>query len=61
MEFWGTFAKEEKNIESNPNMTRFITGPLAEQLVEGLLQNLCFVDEHDEEGNGVSEAAAATL
>jgi hypothetical protein len=42
-------------------MTRFITGPLSEQLVDALLQNICFVDEHDEEGNGVSEAAAATL
>ena len=42
-------------------MNKFITGSLAEQLVEALLQNLCFVDEHDEEGNGVSETAAATL
>lgn len=28
MEFWRTLAEEEKNIESNPNMVKFITGPL---------------------------------
>lgn len=61
MEYWNNFAKEEKNIESNPNMTKFITGAFGEHLVELLLQNLCVVEADDEEGNGVSEAAASTL
>jgi hypothetical protein len=61
MDFWAVFAREEKNIESNPNLNKFITGPLSEQLVQVLLQNLCFIEDEDEEANGVSEAAAAAL
>jgi len=40
---------------------KFITGPLGQHLVILLLQNLCSVEANDEEGNGVSEAAASTL
>ena len=54
MEFWSIFAREEHSIESNPNMNKFLTGQLAEQLVESLLQNLCFIEETDEEANGIS-------
>lgn len=61
MEFWASLAKEEKNIESNPAMLKFLTGPIGERLVDVLLQNLCCVDEQDEEGNGISESAASTL
>ena len=45
MDFWATLAKQEKNIEENPNQHRFITGAFADKLVEGLLQNLCEVDK----------------
>lgn len=61
MELWGDLVREEKNIESNPNMNRFVTGELGEQLVQCLLQNLCFVEENDEEANGISEGAAGAL
>lgn len=61
MEFWATFAKEEKNIESNPTLNRFITGPLGNNLVEKLLKNLVVIEEGDDDGNGVSESAASTL
>jgi hypothetical protein len=43
MEFWATFAKQEKTIEENPNQSRYVVGKFAEKLVEGLLQNLCEV------------------
>ena len=45
MEFWTTLVKEEKDIESNPNMMKTITGPLGARLVQVLLQNMCFVDD----------------
>lgn len=61
MEFWATLAKEEKSIETNPNLTKFIVGPLGDSLVQALLQNLCFMDGHEEEANGISESAAGTL
>lgn len=61
MEFWAAFAKEEKNIESNPNLTRYLTGPLGDRIVEILLQNLCLVEAEEDEGNGISEAAASAL
>lgn len=48
MEFWSTLAKEEKEIESNPQLVRFITGPLGDSVVQTLLQNLCFIEETDE-------------
>lgn len=40
---------------------RFIEGPFAENLVQNLLENLCSVDEHDDEDNGVSDAASSAL
>jgi hypothetical protein len=61
MEFWDVFIKLEKDIESNPQMVRFVKGPIAERLVEGLLQNLCFLEEDEDEGNGISEGAASAL
>lgn len=61
MEFWSTMAREEKNIESNPNLNQFMTGPLGDQLVETLLQNLCAVQEQDEDANGIAEGAAGCL
>lgn len=61
MEFWSTLAKEEKNIESNPQLVRFITGPLGEGVVQTLLQNLCFIEDNEEEANGISEGAAGAL
>lgn len=61
MEFWSTLAREEKNIESNPNLMKFITGQLGDKIVQTLLQNLCAIEEHDEEANGVSEGAASAL
>jgi importin subunit beta-1 len=61
MEFWTNFARQENHIESNPSLTRYITGPLGSHLVEQLIQNLCAVEEGEEEGNGVSEAAAGAL
>jgi hypothetical protein len=33
MEFWSTLAREEKNIESNPNLMKFITGQLGDKIV----------------------------
>ena len=42
-------------------MTKYITGQLGEKLVEVLLENLCFVEEDDDEANGISEGAASTL
>jgi hypothetical protein len=45
MEFWATFAKQEKDIEENPNQMKYIVGKFADRLVEGLLQNLCEVEE----------------
>lgn len=42
-------------------MNKFITGQLGDQLVQTLLQNLCHVEEDDEEANGISEGAASTL
>lgn len=47
MDFWATLARQEKNIEENPNQHRFISGPFADRLVEGLLQNLCEVDKDE--------------
>lgn len=35
-------------------MRKFITGQLAFKLVDILLQNLCFINSNDEEGNGIS-------
>jgi hypothetical protein len=61
MDVWHTLAKEEKSIESNPNMNKFLTGQLGEKIVEILLSNLCFLEEGEEECNGVSEAAASAL
>jgi hypothetical protein len=43
MDFWSTFAKQEKNIEKNPAQKKYILGVLADRLVEALLQNLCEV------------------
>ena len=54
MEFWSVFAREEHNIESNPHSNRYITGELGKRLVEVLLENLCFVEETDDEANGIS-------
>jgi hypothetical protein len=45
MDFWATYAKQENNIEENPTQIKFLSGHLAERLVEGLLQNLCEVDK----------------
>jgi hypothetical protein len=61
MDFWATLARQEKNIEENPNQFRFIEGHFADRLVEGLLQNLCEVDKDEEEENGVSDAASSAL
>jgi hypothetical protein len=61
MDFWATFAKQEKNIEENPNQLKFITGVFAERLVEGLLHNLCEMEEGEEEENGISDAASSAL
>lgn len=61
MDFWATLARQEKNIEENPNQFRFIEGQFADRLVEGLLQNLCEVDKDEEDENGVSDAASSAL
>jgi len=61
MEFWSVFAREEHSNESNPSHKKFITGAFGDQLVQIALQNLCFIEETDEEANGVSEGAAGTL
>ena len=61
MEFWANFCREEKNIESNPNLMKYVTGPLGEELVQTLLQNLCHIEEVDDDTNGVSEGAAGAL
>ena len=61
MEFWATFAKQGKNIEENPNQMNFLVGALADKLVEGLLQNLCEIEEGEEEENGISDAASSAL
>ena len=42
-------------------MNKFITGQLGDQLVQIILQNLCFIEETDEEANSVSESAFAAL
>ena len=54
MEFWANLAKEQKNIQSNPNLMKFLTGELGQHLVQVLLANLCIVEADDEEGNGIS-------
>ena len=54
MEFWSVFAREEHNFESNPHSIKSITGDLGKRLVETLLENLCFVEETDDEANGIS-------
>jgi hypothetical protein len=61
MDFWATLARQEKNIEFNPTQIKFISGALADALVKNLLQNLCEVDEHEEEENGISDAASSAL
>lgn len=61
MDFWATFAKQEKNIEENPSQKKFIVGQFADRLVEGLLHNLCVVEVEDEDENGISDAATNAL
>ena len=61
MQFWSVFAREQSNVESNPNLNRFITGELGDKLIQILLENLCYVQETDDQANGISQGAAATL
>ena len=49
MDFWSNFARQEKDIEENPNQVKYITGKFADKLIEGLLTNLCEVEEGEEE------------
>lgn len=37
MDFWSTFANQEKSIDKNPTQKKFISGVLADRLVEALL------------------------
>lgn len=54
IQFWATFARLEHSIEDNPTQQIFLQGPLADKLVESLLQNLCFIEDGDDEDNGVN-------
>jgi len=54
IEFWATFARLEHSIEDNPTQQVYLQGAFADKLVESLLQNLCFIEDGDEEENGVN-------
>lgn len=54
IEFWATFARLEHSIEDNPTQQVYIHGAFADKLVESLLQNLCFIEDGDDEENGVN-------
>jgi hypothetical protein len=40
---------------------KLLNGPFVDALVEAVLQNLCVVDEEENDNNGISESAASCL
>lgn len=54
IEFWATFARLEHSIEDNPTQQVYLQGPNADKLVESLLESLCYIEDGDEEENGVN-------
>ena len=62
MEFWTTLLKEEQNIESNPDRMRVISPQLRTRLVQAFLQNLCAIEDGDEDDcAAVREGAVSAL